>query len=98
MIKSFVFIQSFFCVKKGDHRMRLAGFIALGTLVSHLFFITLAFYVIQGVSFNLEQNLKIKLPIWTEKLLIVLLSICLGFICSSCFLSLMENIHALIYL
>ena len=74
--------------------MQINGIISLVTIISHLFFILIAFYSIQSA--HLEKHLP--MPVFPGKLLIVLLSIGLGFICSSFFLSLLDNLHNLIFL
>ncbi len=74
--------------------MQLTGINSLVTIVSHLFFVGVAFWCIQDL--RIEKYLPMHLL--QGKVLIVLLSILLGFTCSEFFLSVINNIHNLIFI
>ncbi|WP_056998287.1 DUF1146 family protein [Fructilactobacillus fructivorans] len=67
------------------------GVESLITIISQLFFIAVAFWTIQGIHF--ERFLPIQER--QGKVLIVLLSIVIGFICSSFFMSFIDNLKNL---
>ncbi|AQW22255.1 hypothetical protein PL11_010085 [Lentilactobacillus curieae] len=74
--------------------MSMFGLQSLITLFMYIFFIFLAFWSINEI--HIERYLPIRaLP---GKLLIVLLSIALGYTVSSFFLSLIDNIRNLVFL
>lgn len=74
--------------------MKLIGIQSLITLVTHITFIMLAFWSIQEV--HLERLMPLR-PL-QGKLLIVLLSVTIGYTCSSFFLSFFDNVRNLIFL
>ena len=74
--------------------MQLSGITALITILSHLFFISLAFWCLQ----NLHPEKYISMKEMPGKLLIVLLSVGLGFLCSTFFLSFINSAHELVFL
>ena len=71
--------------------MNIFGIQALIDVVCQIFFVLLAFWAIQGVHF--ERFLPIQEK--QGKVLIVMSSIAIGFLCSSFFLSFIENIKNL---
>ncbi|ANZ58366.1 hypothetical protein BGL34_00295 [Fructilactobacillus lindneri] len=71
--------------------MNVFGIQALMGIICQLFFIILSFWAIQGIHF--ERFLPIQEK--QGKVLIVLLSIAIGFLCSSFFLSFIDNIKNL---
>ncbi|GAY73803.1 DUF1146 family protein [Lentilactobacillus kosonis] len=74
--------------------MSMFGLQSLITLIMYIFFIFLAFWSINEI--HIERYLPIRaLP---GKLLIVLLSVALGYTVSSFFLSLIDNIRNLVFL
>ncbi|GEL14754.1 DUF1146 family protein [Pediococcus cellicola] len=75
--------------------MNLFGIQALLTLICYFFFILISFWAIQGL--HLERILRVSNPA-QYKTLIVLLSIGLGYLSSSFFLELVNNIRNLGYL
>ncbi|GAB5053357.1 DUF1146 family protein [Pediococcus ethanolidurans] len=75
--------------------MNLFGIQALLTLICYFFFILISFWAIQGI--HLERILHVSDPN-QFKVLIVLLSIGLGYLNSSFFLELINNIRNLGYL
>ncbi|PWF99530.1 DUF1146 family protein [Levilactobacillus bambusae] len=74
--------------------MRTIGLEAILTLCSHLGFILIAFWAIQGL--HLERYMKFYPR--QAKILIVFLSVALGFTVSSFFLSFIDNVRNLGYL
>ncbi|WP_412989969.1 DUF1146 family protein [Pediococcus siamensis] len=75
--------------------MNLLGIQALLTLICYFFFIFISFWAIQGI--HLERLIRVNNPN-QFKTLIVLLSIGLGYLSSSFFLELINNIRNLGYL
>ncbi|WP_268913270.1 DUF1146 family protein [Lentilactobacillus sp. SPB1-3] len=74
--------------------MSMFGLQSLITLFLYIFFIFLAFWSINEI--HIERYIPIRaLP---GKLLIVLLSVALGYMVSSFFLSLIDNIRNLVFL
>ncbi|QBP18771.1 DUF1146 family protein [Acetilactobacillus jinshanensis] len=74
--------------------MQLVGISSLVTIISHLFFVSVAFWAIQST--HVEKYLH--MPMMPGKVLIVLVSVLLGFTCSEFFLSVINNIHNLIFM
>ncbi|MHA8138337.1 DUF1146 family protein [Lactobacillaceae bacterium Scapto_B20] len=62
--------------------------IAMMTIVSHLFFITIAFWWIQDI--HIERYIRMHEP--QAKVMIVMLSVVFGFICSSFFIGIIDAI------
>ncbi|EEI70411.1 MAG: DUF1146 family protein [Lentilactobacillus hilgardii] len=74
--------------------MKMIGIQAIVTLVTYFLFIAMAFRSVQEI--HIERYLPLRaLP---GKLLIVLLSIAIGYACAQFFLSVITNIQNLIYL
>ncbi|EEI18955.1 DUF1146 family protein [Lentilactobacillus hilgardii] len=74
--------------------MKMIGIQAIVTLVTYFLFIAMAFRSVQEI--HIERYLPLRaLP---GKLLIVLLSITIGYACAQFFLSVITNIQNLIYL
>ncbi|WP_283678568.1 DUF1146 family protein [Lentilactobacillus sp. Marseille-Q4993] len=74
--------------------MTTIGIQGLLTLVTYVFFVGLTFWVVNQI--HIERFIPIReLP---GKLLIVLLSVSIGWACSSFFLSVIDNIRNLIFL
>ncbi len=74
--------------------MKIFGIQALVTLVIYFLFIAMAFWSVQEI--HIERYIPLRaLP---GKLLIVLLSVTIGYGCSEFFLSVITNIRNLIYL
>lgn len=75
--------------------MKWMGFTAILTIVSHFIFIALAFSALQALRLDRyivpERQGKFKL-------VLVLTSVALGFMCSQFFLSFIDNIRNLSYL
>ncbi|WP_267878528.1 DUF1146 family protein [Lentilactobacillus hilgardii] len=72
----------------------MIGIQAIVTLVTYFLFIAMAFRSVQEI--HIERYLPLRaLP---GKLLIVLLSIAIGYACAQFFLSVITNIQNLIYL
>ncbi|KRM93634.1 DUF1146 family protein [Lentilactobacillus senioris] len=74
--------------------MKIVGIQALITLISYVGFIGLAFWSIQDL--HIERFIPMRAA--QGKLLIVLLSVVIGYSTSSFFLSLIDNIRNLIFL
>lgn len=74
--------------------MKMFGIQAIVTLVTYFLFIAMAFWSVQEI--HIERYIPLRaLP---GKLLIVLLSITIGYTCSQFFLSVIDNIRNLSYL
>ncbi|GAF35268.1 DUF1146 family protein [Lentilactobacillus farraginis] len=74
--------------------MKMIGIQAIVTLVTYFLFIAMAFRSVQEI--HIERYIPLRaLP---GKLLIVLLSIAIGYACAQFFLSVITNIQNLIYL
>ncbi|WP_083488249.1 DUF1146 family protein [Liquorilactobacillus aquaticus] len=75
--------------------MKYYGFLALLTLVSHFAFITLAFVSLQSLRFD-----RWITPTRQRyfNILLVMVSIAIGYTCSSFFLSFIDNVRNLTYL
>ncbi|GKS82401.1 membrane protein [Ligilactobacillus pabuli] len=75
--------------------MKWLGFSAILTIVSHFIFIALAFTALQSLRLDHyivpERQGKFKL-------VLVLLSVAVGFLCSQFFLSFVDNLRNLSYL
>lgn len=75
--------------------MRYLGFVSLITLISHFFFISLAFRALQGLRLD-----RYIIPERQKQfsLVLVMVAVVLGFGLSSFFLSLVDNVRSLGYL
>ncbi|AEB73127.1 MULTISPECIES: DUF1146 family protein [Lentilactobacillus] len=74
--------------------MNTIGIQALITLITYILFIAMAFWTVQEI--HIERYIPLRaMP---GKLLIVLVSIAIGYACSSFFLSVIFNIQNLMYL
>lgn len=78
-----------------ENIMQYQGITALMTLVSHFAFILLAFRGFQALRFDRYVNQEKQDQF---KVVLVLVSVAIGFLCSSFFLSVIENIKNLGYL
>ncbi|ANZ61683.1 hypothetical protein AYR62_03855 [Secundilactobacillus paracollinoides] len=74
--------------------MRTIGTQALLTLISHFIFIFVAFWSIQKLHI---ENLMRLYPT-QARVLIVMLSVTVGYTCSSFFLNFIDNVRNLIYI
>lgn len=78
----------------GKTQMNTIGIQALITLITYILFIAMAFWTVQEI--HIERYIPLRaMP---GKLLIVLVSIAIGYACSSFFLSVIFNIQNLMYL
>ncbi|MEY8662233.1 DUF1146 family protein [Ligilactobacillus faecis] len=75
--------------------MQYVGIMSLLTIISHFLFIALAFVGIQSLRLDRYIVLKDQRPL---KLVIVMLSVTIGYSCSSFFLSFMDSVVHLSYL
>ena len=74
--------------------MNTIGIQALITLITYILFIAMAFWTVQEI--HIERYIPLRaMP---GKLLIVLVSIAIGYACSSFFRSVIFNIQNLVYL
>ncbi|WP_178198212.1 DUF1146 family protein [Ligilactobacillus sp. Marseille-Q7487] len=75
--------------------MKFYGFMAILTMISHLAFITIAFNGLQALRLDhyiaREKQAKFKI-------VLVMLSVAIGYGCSQFFLSFIDNIRNLAYL
>ena len=74
--------------------MKIFGLQAIATLGVYFLFIVMAFWSVQEI--HIERYVPLRAL--QGKMLIVLLSITIGYTCSSFFLSVITNIQQLIYL
>ncbi|MBT9677097.1 DUF1146 family protein [Levilactobacillus brevis] len=74
--------------------MRLVGLQGILTIISHLFFIALAFWAISALHI---EHLMTFYP-RQSRVLIVMLAVAVGFGCSSFFLDFIDNVRNLGYL
>lgn len=75
--------------------MKWMGFQAILTIISHFVFISLAFSALQ--SLRLDHYIVPERQ-GKYKLILVLVSVALGFLCSEFFLSFIDNVRNLSYL
>ncbi|KZL40200.1 DUF1146 family protein [Secundilactobacillus collinoides] len=74
--------------------MRTIGTQALLTLISHFIFIFVAFWSIQKL--HIENVMRLYPT--QARVLIVMLSVAVGYTCSSFFLNFIDNVRNLIYM
>ncbi|XIF20429.1 MAG: DUF1146 domain-containing protein [Acetilactobacillus jinshanensis] len=74
--------------------MQIVGISSLVTIISHLFFVSVAFWAIE----NTHIETYLHMPMMPGKVLIVMTSVLLGFTSSEFFLSVINNIHNLIFM
>ena len=74
--------------------MKLVGIQGILTIISHLFFIALAFWAISGLHIERLMTFYPR----QARVLIVMLAVAVGFGCSSFFLDFINNVRNLGYL
>lgn len=74
--------------------MRLVGLQGILTIISHLFFIALAFWAISALHIECLMTFYPR----QSRVLIVMLAVAVGFGCSSFFLDFIDNVRNLGYL
>ncbi|GEO66012.1 DUF1146 family protein [Levilactobacillus spicheri] len=74
--------------------MKLIGIQGILTIISHLFFIALAFWAIAGLHIERLMTFYPR----QSRVLIVMLAVAIGFGCSSFFLDFINNVRNLGYL